>query len=341
MRHIQELPSEFCTRIEKWIPFREETIQKIRTTTKNLKVHHRNVNISRVTGSTASIVGSAMAIAGFAIAPITFGASIGLPVLGVTLAVAGGSTAAGASIADTVIQKSNVKQAQQQLRDDYDQLHTINVIAKVIKSNDTSDERQECPGVAKNQLFTLGEVLTQGFLRASNVGMKAAEITAFNTLEIGATAVRVGGAAAKGVATAGIILNAVLIPIDLIEIVRNSVSLAKGSKTKAIKTLIDIVEKLEKQKETMAAALENQRHIKAKELPQPTGEQADVHTQASGEQADVHTQASSEQADVHTQASGELEEESPQPTGEQVEEPPQPTGNQAEDMQYSIYRHRQ
>ena len=214
------MPSEFRTRVEEWIPVREETIQKIKTTTANLKVHHRNVNISRITGSTVSIVCSAMAIAGFAIAPITVGASVGLSVPGIALAVAGGGTAAGASIADTVIEKSNVRQAQEQLRDDYDQLHTIYVIDIVIKNNVTTAERHNCPGVGKNKLVgVFGEVLTQGFLRTSNVGVRVAEIAAFNTLEIGAAAVRVGGAAAKGIAAAGIVLNAVLVPIDLIEIV--------------------------------------------------------------------------------------------------------------------------
>ena len=289
------MPSEFHTRVEEWIPVREETIQKIKTTTANLKVHHRNVNISRITGSTVSIVGSAMAIAGFAIAPITFGASVGLSVPGIALAVAGGGTAAGASIADTVIQKSNVRQAQEQLRDDYDQLHTIYVIDKVIENNVTIAERHNCR-VGKDKLVgVFGEVLTQGFLRASNVGVRVAEIAAFNTLEIGAAAVRVGGAAAKGIAAAGIALNAVLIPIDLIEIVRSSVSLAKGSQTKAIKKLTDIVEQLEEQKKAIAAALENQTHAtteQAEDPPQAKGEQAEVQTQATGEQAEAKTSTS-------------------------------------------------
>ena len=224
-----------------------------------MKVHHRNVNISRITGSTASIAGSALAITGFALAPVTFGASIGLSVSGIAIALAGGSTAAGASIADTVIEKSNVKHTQQQIKDDYDQLYTIQVIAKVIKNNATTDGRQKCPAVGKDKLVAMfGEVLAQGFLRVSNVGVRVAEIAAFNTLEMGAAALRVGGAAAKGVAAAGIALNAVLIPIDLIEIVRSSISLARGSQTKAIEKLNDLVEQLEQQKQAMTELLQNQ-----------------------------------------------------------------------------------
>ena len=104
MRGLEDLHSEFCTRIEKWIPVREETIQKIEGIIDDLKVHHRNVNISRITGSGVSIAGSLIAITGFGLAPVTAGASIGLSVGGIAIAVAGGGTAAGASIADTVKQ---------------------------------------------------------------------------------------------------------------------------------------------------------------------------------------------------------------------------------------------
>ena len=251
MADVQELNNRLCRAIEQWLPVRDVTIQEIQKTIENLKVHHRNVNISRITGSATSIAGSLMAILGFGLAPVTFGASIGLSVSGIALAVAGGSTAAGASIADIVIQKSNVKHAQEQLTRDYDQLEAIQEIAK--KTKDKIDAiRQECQGVGKAQFAAVfGEVFTQGFVRTSNLGMRLAELAVFGTLEVGAVAVRVGGAAAKGIAAAGIVLNVLLIPIDLIEIVRSSFSLARGSQTKAIKRLTEIVEQLEEQKKTI------------------------------------------------------------------------------------------
>jgi hypothetical protein len=241
------MQSEFRTRVEEWIPVREETIEKIKNTIDTLKVHHRNVNISRITGSGVSIAGSLIAIAGFGLAFVTLGASIGLTVPGIALAVAGGSTAAGASIADTIIQKSNVKKAQEQLKDDYDQLYTIQVIAKII-DNDTAaatDARKECPEVGKKGV--VGEVLAHGVLRAGNIGVRAAEIAVSNSLEIGAAALRIGGAAARSVAVVGLVLNVALIPIDLIEIVRSSLSLKKGSQTKAVKQLKGIGEQLQQQ----------------------------------------------------------------------------------------------
>ena len=246
MRGLEELHSEFRARVEEWIPVREETIQKIECIIDDLKVHHRNVNISRITGSSVSIAGSLIAIAGFGLAFVTLGTSLDLSFGGIALAVAGGSTVVGASIADTVIQVSKVKKAQEHLREDYDQLYTIQVIAKIIASN-TAAATEECPGVGNKGMA--GEVLGQGLLRASTVGtgVRAAEIAAFNILEIGAAALRVGGTAAKSIAGVGLALNVVLIPVDLIEIVRSSVSLAKGSQTKAVEQLKEIAEQLKQQ----------------------------------------------------------------------------------------------
>ena len=97
--------------------------------------------------------------------------------------------------------------------------------------------------------MVFGEVLTQGSFRFGNLGIRLAELAVFSGLKIGAAALRAGGAAARGVAVAGIVLNMVLIPLDLSEIVRSSISIARGSQTKAMKQLTDLVEQLKLQKE--------------------------------------------------------------------------------------------
>ena len=56
------------------------------------------------------------------------------------------------------------------------------MIAKIIDSNTvaTTDMRKECPGVGKKR--AVGEVLGQGFLRVSTVGVRTAEMAVSNTL---------------------------------------------------------------------------------------------------------------------------------------------------------------
>ena len=251
MLTIQELQAKFDKKVQQWIPVRDVTIEEIEKTIDKLKEHHRNVNIARITGSGVSIAGSLIAILGFGLAPVTLGASIGLSVGGIAIAVAGGGTAAGASITDAVLQKSNVQYAQEQLERDYKQLDTISQIAKALKK-EIDDARERCPSISAHEYAAVfGEVITQGVARGSNVAVRLAELGVYGTLEIGALALRVGGVAARGIAAAGIVLTVVLIPIDIAEIIRSSVSLAKGSQTKSIEQLTEIVEQLKKQKEAI------------------------------------------------------------------------------------------
>ena len=253
MLAIQELQTKFDTQVQQWIPVRNVTIAEVERTIERLTVHHKNVNISRITGSSASIAGSLIAIVGFGLAPVTFGASIGLSVGGIALAAAGGGTAAGASITDIFIQKSKIKHVQDQLDRDYQLLDKISQTAKEIKK-EIDGTRRKCPGISTRQFAVIfGEVFTQGIARTTNVAVRLAELGVYGTLEIGVLALRVGGAAAKGIAAAGIVLTVVLIPIDIAEIIRSSISLKKGSQTKAIKQLTDTVKQLKEQK----AAIEN------------------------------------------------------------------------------------
>lgn len=198
-----------------------------------------------------------MAIVGFALTPVTFGGSLGLAIPGIGLAVAGGATAAGASIVDIVIEKLNLKETQENLERDYGSLEVVRGIAERI-SVVIENVRERCPGVsAQDFVFVVGEVFVQGITRIGNLGIKLAEFIAIGTLEIGALALRVGGAAAKGIAGAAIGLNIVLIPIDLIEIVRSGYSLGRESQTATVRRLLEVADQLDAQKQSIVQQATN------------------------------------------------------------------------------------
>ena len=254
MLRLQKLEIKYDIQVQQWIPVRDVTIEEIEKTIEKLKVHRKNVNIARITGSGVSVAGSLIAILGFGLAPVTLGASLALSAGGIALAAAGGGTAAGASITDAVLQTSNVKHVQDQLARDNKQLDAISQTATEIKKVFDST-RQKCPGISTRVFAAVfGGVIIQGFARTTNVAVRVAELIAYGNLEIGALALRVGGAAAKGIAAAGIVLNVILLPLDLAEIIRSGNSLRKGSQTKAIEQLTDIVQKLKKQKKTIAGS---------------------------------------------------------------------------------------
>jgi hypothetical protein len=130
----------------------EKTIEK-------LKKHHRNVKIAHATGSAVNSI----AITGVRLVPATGGVlSLGLLVGGMALAVAGGGTAVGASIADVFLQHFNVERVQDQLAYDYQLLDEISQTAKAIK-NEIDGAQQRCPGVGAREFAAVfGEVFTQG-----------------------------------------------------------------------------------------------------------------------------------------------------------------------------------
>ena len=299
MPSIDDLCNKFFTVLQQWNSIREDTIQQIHNTIEKLNFHHRNVNVSRIGGSTISIVGSAMAIGGVIMAPATAGLSLGLSFGGTALAVAGGVTTAGASIADVLIQKSNVQDAQQQLIRDYEQLYVISALAIAIQSKVGDDlERQQHQDISTAELLAgLGLALTQGVFRASSLGIKVAELfaTTFAAIKAGGAvparvafseslgklvggtiggllgrtvgkslapeAARAGSIVVKGLAKAGVALNLITIPFDIYEIVRSSSSLANGSETDAVKELSQIVEQLEEEKEAIARIQEEHEQV--------------------------------------------------------------------------------
>ena len=232
-----------------WKGRREATIKTMRTTADNLVTHRRNVNISRITGSLAAIGGSGIAILGFALTPVTFGASLGLTIAGAGIAAAGGLTAAGASIVDTVITKTGVREAQAQLEFDQDKLKDIDLVQDQIKEQNDRI-REKCPDLKDVDIFRITDVFSyaQGIAKVGNLAFRVGEAAGISAVEFGSLGLRAAGVVARGVATAGIILNVVIIPLDIIEIVRSGWNIKKGNESEASIKLREKANEFEQQK---------------------------------------------------------------------------------------------
>ena len=223
-----------------WEGRHETTINTIRTTAEKLVTHNQNVNISHITGSLVAIGGSGVAILGFALNTVTFGAAIGLTIVGAVVATAGGATAAGASIVDTVITKTGVKEAQAQLEFDQDKLKEIELIQDQIKEQNEKI-KEKCPDLKKVDIFRVTDVISymyvQQVAKTANLAFRVGEVARISAAEFGALGLRSAGIVriASGVVIAGIVLNVVVIPIDVIEIVRSGWNIKKGNESKASK----------------------------------------------------------------------------------------------------------
>ena len=232
-----------------WKGIRENTIKTMRTTADNLVTHHRNVNISHITGSLAAIGGSGIAILGLALTPVTFSASLGLTIAGAGIAAAGGVTAAGASIADTAIAKTGVKEAQALLEYDQDKLKKIDLVHDQIQEQNERI-RERCPDLKDVDIFRVTDVFSyaQVIGKVGSLAFRIGEAAGTSAVEFGSLGLRAAGVVARSVATAGIVLNVVIIPIDIIEIVRSGWNIAQGNETKASQQLREKADELEQQK---------------------------------------------------------------------------------------------
>ena len=238
----EALQKRFVETVTEWLHVRKITIEQVRETAMELVKYHHNVNISRITSSIVSTGGTAAITTGFGLAPITFRTSLVLSIVGTFLSVAGGVIAAGASIADTVLEKVIMKKIQKQVDDD-------NLQVKVIRqmSQDIQDEIEHTQ--ADIQVGSAAALAMQGVpgaVQIGNVGMKVADLATFIT-----AAFRIGGAAALSIARAKLALSIIMIPIDLVEIIRSGHSLRKGSQTESVKELNTLVVELEEQMESI------------------------------------------------------------------------------------------
>ena len=73
-------------------------IRRIETIQEEIDYHHNNVNKATVVGSTVGIAWGGLLIGGLIAAPFTFGASLGLTVVGAITGAAGAVTTTGAKV---------------------------------------------------------------------------------------------------------------------------------------------------------------------------------------------------------------------------------------------------
>jgi len=102
-----------------------ELVRKVRETEASLKLHHRNVTISKIVASSVGIVSGACFITGIALAPVTFGASLGLTIGGGVASSLGGATFVGADIVENKLIKQGLDKIQSELSEFHKELQVL------------------------------------------------------------------------------------------------------------------------------------------------------------------------------------------------------------------------
>ena len=147
---------ELRNKIQHLFDKRVLTITKLNEIIEELHETHHNVNISKVVGSSVGIFGGALSFLGVVLTPVSFGTSLGLTIVGSGIAATGGLVTTGAGLAETIISKSKMNEAQDAISADSSQVEAVkkqfelferisekimNAIEKCQSSNDSFLER--------------------------------------------------------------------------------------------------------------------------------------------------------------------------------------------------------
>ncbi|KAG8541860.1 hypothetical protein GDO81_028120 [Engystomops pustulosus] len=221
---IREYLQDFINTVRFLIETIPGIITDMTTIADDLDKFHRGATIASVTGSTFGIAGGITTIVGLALAPFTLGASLIVSAVGVGVAVAGGVTGAGASIADTVnVRKkcNTVREFVSQINEMIERLKevsdNINSVLEIIQHWSTGD-----------QFLDVSRLFGRGAFSALEVG-RMVQLSKLTTV-----ASRGAQLATRGVQAAAAVsgvLAALFIIIDAIFIVRGAMDLHKGGKS--------------------------------------------------------------------------------------------------------------
>ncbi|XP_058639019.1 uncharacterized protein LOC131544660 isoform X1 [Onychostoma macrolepis] len=191
-------------------------------TTNSLEEVHHKCTAGALSGSVFGAAGGITAVVGAILAPFTLGASLVVTGVGVGVGVAGGVAGAASSITNLVKQKSlrenigRIKQNFLEVTPILDSLNAVRRVLRVIQKfkdfvSDSSDNVQMSCSVEKRTVVCATELMHLGLL--ANVGRIAAQTA------------RAGRAAAAVAAAVTGVLSGILVIVDTVFIVTDSIDI--------------------------------------------------------------------------------------------------------------------
>ncbi|XP_018117847.1 apolipoprotein L6 [Xenopus laevis] len=227
----------------------KECVKELRSIADGIDLFHRNAIIAGVVGSSVGIAGGITTIVGLALAPVTFGASLIVTLVGGGVATAGGITGAASSIADSANIRMKGKRVEEIIQ-------TIQVdiahLEELLKSINAHIEDMK-------RLVGLQNV---DITRAGAIGVFAAvEITSLaqlaNVSAIATKAAHVAAWGAKAAAAVSGVIVALFMFVDIAIVAKGAKDLKEGAKVEQAKKIRAVADELETEFEKLqAAALE-------------------------------------------------------------------------------------
>ena len=263
--NLRQLREELNKAFIEWIPKRRRTKEQLEELASKLHEHHRNVNITTITGAGLGTVGGVLSIAGLIAAPFTFGAGIVVSLIGAGIGGAGGLVMSGSKVVEIILTKLGLKEVQLAIDEDRDACTNLQQRLDSLESFIS-----ELAGFLKplhDDAVLMRELEGSGFEFLHGLFPKDYTTSAEEKVEFGArffrtlssaatvsaSAFATAGAVARSAALAGTrvahiagsVISAALLPLDITLLVKSSLELHRGSTSKAVEDIRKILEELE------------------------------------------------------------------------------------------------
>ena len=265
---LRKLREELHDAFLSWIPIRARTKEQLEELATKLHEHHRNVNISTITGASMGTIGGILSVAGLIAAPFTFGAGIVVSLVGAGIGGAGGLVMSGSKVVEIILEKLGLKEVQAAIEDDreacselqkqLDSLENfISSLAEFLKPlHDDAVLLRELEGIRSGFEF-LSQRISYEEISASTeervefgarffrAATSAATISASAAATAGAVARSAAIAGTRAAHVAGSVISAALLPLDITLLVKSSLELHRGSTSAAVQDIRRILDELE------------------------------------------------------------------------------------------------
>ena len=265
-----KLREELHDAFRSWIPIRTRTRKQLEELATKLHEHHRNVNISTITGASMGTIGGILSVAGLIAAPFTFGAGIVVSIVGAAIGGAGGLVMSGSKVAEIILEKLGLKEVQEAIEDDCKACNKLqeqlDSLENVISSLAELVKQLQGDKVLLRELEGSGFEFVSQRISYEEIGasikervdfgarfFRAVTISVFRAATISASAAATAGAVARSAAIAetraahgaGSVISAALLPLDITLLVRSSLELHRGSTSAVVQDIWRILGELE------------------------------------------------------------------------------------------------
>uniref|UniRef100_A0A3Q2QER5 Uncharacterized protein n=1 Tax=Fundulus heteroclitus TaxID=8078 RepID=A0A3Q2QER5_FUNHE len=195
---------------------------------------HKKTVSAAVGGGVASVVGSVATITGLILTPFTFGASIIVTAVGISVATAGSITSATANITDTVHSNMDRKKVEKMIQGYQDEIQDIRKCMDFVQEG--MDTLQDWD-FEKYSQSAGKKALNHNIKHVMKEGGRAGKALMINTDKLISTVQVLGAAggvakAAQAISVTTGVMSALFLALDVFFLAKDSHELRKGAKTK-------------------------------------------------------------------------------------------------------------